>query len=120
MPNLSDTLTIQQVSKRAKISKHTLRFWEKALDGIIMPLRTKGGQRRYKLEHLLIIEEVKSLKNKGLSLIEIQKYFRNKQNHGGNHLNSDHVDILANRVAEIVKSAIYNLFETGDLPNRDL
>ena len=46
------TLTIQEVSDRAGISKHTLRFWERELNGVIVPLRTKGGQRRYTLETL--------------------------------------------------------------------
>jgi DNA-binding transcriptional MerR regulator len=39
--------TIQQLSEKLKISKPTLRFWEKELKNIIVPRRTGGGQRRY-------------------------------------------------------------------------
>ena len=62
-------LTIQEVSQRLGLTPHTLRFWEKELERVIVPLRTKGGQRRYTLEHLFVIDEVKRLKNKADSLV---------------------------------------------------
>jgi DNA-binding transcriptional MerR regulator len=104
-------LTIQEVSERLNISKHTLRFWEKELDGIIVPLRTKGGQRRYTLEHLFIIEEVKKLKRKGMSLLGIKKKLNGI--HGDEAGETDHqeVDMLANQIAEIVRRAVCSYFE---------
>lgn len=48
----------------------TLRFWEKELDGIIVPLRTRGKQRRYGVETASVIEEIKSLREKGMGLAE--------------------------------------------------
>lgn len=96
-------LTIQEVRQRLDISKHTLRFWEKELDGIIKPLRTKGGQRRYTLEHLSIIEEIKGLKRKGMSLFGIKKKLNNNYKDNDEETETQEVDILAHQIAEIVR-----------------
>jgi DNA-binding transcriptional MerR regulator len=106
------SLTIKQASRRLNLSTHTLRFWEKELEGILTPLRTQGGQRRYTAEHLSLIEEIKRLKQKGLSLIDIKDKLTNSSHAGWNSLNSSKIDILANQIAEIVKTAIHRFFET--------
>jgi DNA-binding transcriptional MerR regulator len=105
------TYSIQEASDRAKVSKHTLRFWEKKLSGIIVPLRTYGGQRRYTAYHLLIIEDVKRLKKKGLSLPDIRKLLDYSKN--GSHKNADFekIEVLASQIAEVVKSTLYNFLE---------
>jgi len=36
--------SIQEVSTFLNVPKPTLRFWEKELDGILVPSRTRGGQ----------------------------------------------------------------------------
>ena len=48
MDQQEQLFTIQQLSKKLNIPKPTLRFWEKELEGIFVPLRTRGGQRRYR------------------------------------------------------------------------
>ena len=101
--------TIQQVSTKLNIPKPTLRFWEKELDGIIVPHRTRGGQRRYALEHLAIIGKVKELREKGMSLAEIKKQINNTNK--GDNSNSNRVDLLAERVAEAVKAEVNRFFE---------
>ena len=111
MEKLMKTLTIQEVSERLGLTTHTLRFWEKELEGVIMPLRTKGGQRRYTLEHLFVIDEIKRLKNKGLSLANIKEELDNRYNNAANSKEPQKVDLLANRIAEIVKSTIHSFFE---------
>jgi len=110
------TLTIQQASQRLKVTKHTLRFWEKELDGLIVPLRTQGGQRRYTPEHLFIIEEIRRLKRKGLSLVHIKNKLDNSYNAEEDNSNSQRIDLLANQIAEIVKCAIYRFFD-GENPD---
>lgn len=105
------TLTIQEVSQRLKVTKDTLRFWEKELDGAIVPLRTQGGQRRYTPEHLFIIEEIKRLKRKGLSLVDIKNKLNNSYDAEENNSNSQRIDLLANQLAEMVRSTIYRFFE---------
>lgn len=104
-------MTIQEVSQRLNISKHTLRFWEKELDGIIKPLRTKGGQRRYTLEHLFIIEEIKRLKRKGMSLLGIKRKLNDSHKDDNEETDFQEVDILANQIAEIVRLAVHRYFE---------
>jgi len=110
--NSMKTLTIQEVSDRANVSKHTLRFWERELDGVIVPLRTKGGQRRYTLKHLFIIEEIKRLKQKGLSLMDINAALNHRfASNATSYSTNNSVDALADQIAEVVRTAIYNFFE---------
>ena len=111
MQNSMKTLTIQEVSDRANVSKHTLRFWERELDGVIVPLRTKGGQRRYTLKHLFIIEEIKRLKQKGLSLMDINAALNHRFASNTDYSKNNSVDALADQIAEVVRTAIYNFFE---------
>ena len=103
--------TIQQVSTKLNIPKPTLRFWEKELDGIIVPHRTRGGQRRYALEHLAIIGKVKELREKGMSLAEIKKQINNTNKLQNDNTDFDRVDLLAERVAEVVKAEVNRFFE---------
>lgn len=91
----------------AGVSTHTLRFWEKILSGIIVPLRTKGGQRRYTKQHLSIISEIKQMKKNGLSLNDI-KVKMDDTNKNGEGERVDKIDLLANQIAEVVKSSIYD------------
>ena len=104
-------LTIQEVSQRLNISKHTLRFWEKELGGIIKPLRTKGGQRRYTLEHLFIIEEIKRLKRKGMRLLGIKRKLSSIHGESKDDADPQEVDLLANQIAEIVRRAVHRYFD---------
>jgi len=92
-----------------------LRFWEKELDGLIVPLRTQGAQRRYTPEHLFVIEEIRRLKRKGLSLLDIKNKLDNSYNAEEGNSNSKRVDLLANQLAEMVRSAIYRFFERENL-----
>jgi DNA-binding transcriptional MerR regulator len=107
----SDTYSIQEASERANVSKHTLRFWERELDGIIVPLRTGGHQRRYTAYHLSVIEEVKRLKNKGLSLPDIRKILDNSKDSSAKNTSLEKIDVLANQIAEVVKSTLYSFLE---------
>lgn len=104
--------TIQQVSRKLKVSKHTLRFWEKELDGIIIPLRTQGGQRRYTPDHLFILKEIKRLKAKGFSLAEINRKLGKVQTlTTGDISSSERIEHLADEVAEVVRSAVYDYLQ---------
>jgi len=113
-----NTYSIQEVSTRANISKHTLRFWEKALNGIIVPLRTEGGQRRYTSYHLLIIEEIKRLKRKGLSLLDIKRILDNRKEETGKIDDKDKINLLANQIAEVVKSTLYDFLKKEDIEKK--
>lgn len=112
------TFTIQEVSQRLSVSKPTLRFWEKELEGIVAPLRTNGGQRRYTVEHVLVLEEVLRLKKQGLRLVDIRERLANRFNGDSRNVSPANMDELASRIAELVKSAIYSFLEEKALDRR--
>ena len=105
-------LTIQQLSAKLNIPKPTLRFWEKEFEGILLPLRTNGGQRRYTSEHVSIIGEIKALKKAGLSLANIKTKLGKR--YKIDNSNREGIDLLAERVAEVVRSEIVRFFERGE------
>ncbi len=103
-------LSIKEVRHKLNIPKHTLRFWEKEFDGILVPIRTTRRQRRYTVQNTFIIEEIKRLRKNEMSLTEI----KGKLSISGkawDHSNSKRIDLLANRVADIVKIEVYAFFE---------
>ena len=110
----SQPFTIQGVSEKLGVTKHTLRFWEKELEGIIVPLRTSGGQRRYTPDHLSIIEEIKRLRDKGLSLLDVRRVLQNGNGLGHEESNPQSIDFLAEQIAESVKTTIYRFFNNED------
>ena len=94
------------------------RFWEKEFEGILVPLRTNGGQSRYAPEHVSVVEEIKILKKAGLSLAEIKrKLGKGQMSVAGSQGVGDErpggIDLLADRVAEVVKSEVLRFFESG-------
>jgi DNA-binding transcriptional MerR regulator len=101
--------SIEEVSLKLRIPKHTLRFWERAFEGIFVPHRTPGGQRRYTFENIATIGQIKELRKKGMRLPDIKREFTNDNN--GNLFNSSKADLLANKVAEVVKTEIYSFFK---------
>jgi DNA-binding transcriptional MerR regulator len=105
------TLLISEVSERLGIPKHTLRFWEKELEGVITPVRTLGGQRRYTFEDILAIHQVKSLKEQGYKLEDIKKKLNNHSDFKLRDSNGENIDHLADRIADLVRLAIRNFFE---------
>ena len=113
----NELLTINQVSDLLKIPKSTLRFWEVELDGIVVPLRTDGGQRRYDGEHISIISEIKRLRDEGLGLVEIKRRLGNSGHENMNDSNSNDIDQLADRVAEVVKREVHRFLENESLEN---
>jgi DNA-binding transcriptional MerR regulator len=143
----NNLISIQKVSALLKVPKPTLRFWEKELDGILIPLRTEGGQRRYTVENIAVIEEIKKLKSKGMSLPEIKRklgkgqmseagsqtcpqrsrHARHREaqprrtglrgGRGSGDERTDSVDLLAARVAEVVKAEVNRFFEGEDDTN---
>ncbi len=106
--NYSDSpqFTIQQLSERLDVPKPTLRFWEKELDGIFVPLRTSGGQRRYTETHIEVLERIKDLRNSGKSISEIRDYFNNGHKNEKPVDDETAIDILTERIAELVKMEV--------------
>lgn len=99
-------LSIKQVCDLTGLPSSTLRFWEKEFVGLLAPQRTNGGQRRYNGEALVLIKEIKKLRDRGINLVEIKQTLVMHQE----HFKDLKIEFLANRVAEVVKSEIYNYF----------
>ena len=100
--------SIQQLSTKLNIPKPTLRFWEKEFGGILVPLRTNGGQRRYSHEHASIIEKVKNLRKRGVPLAEIKRRF-NRSDISDMSAQKE-IEILANKLGKLVKEEIYKFY----------
>ena len=103
-------LTIQELSRKLDIPRHTLRFWEKEFKGILVPLRTEGGQRRYTTENIATIVEIQTLKNTGMTLSQVERELREKRTEKAK--TGPGIDILADRIAEAVRDEIYRFFQT--------
>ena len=101
-------LSIEEVSLRLDVPKPTLRFWEKEFEGLLLPGRTQGGQRRYGEADLALIGEIKRLRDRGLPLAEIRDRLadRAREELPG----QADVDLLARRVAEMVRAEITCFF----------
>ena len=110
-PN-SQLFTIQQVSAQCGVSKSTLRFWEKKFRAHMSPDRSKGGQRRYSVEHVAVIALIKRLKADGLSLDEIDA--RISSNRMAAAISpAPSLEHLAARIAELVKHEVNRYFESA-------
>jgi len=109
------TLTISQLSVLLNVSKPTLRYWEKEFEGILVPLRTAGGQRRYTIEHIGVVKKIRSLKEAGLSLSEIKLQLVDPMGSAEEDLlavegDAARVNLLAERVAAAVKFEVLRFF----------
>lgn len=67
------TYTISQVAERFSLKPHTLRFYES--QGILKAERTESGVRCYTEENLRQLETALCLKDTGMPLKEIRRYF---------------------------------------------
>ena len=76
-----------------------------------MPLRTQGGQRRYNTEHLAVIKKIKRLQERGMSLSEIRGNLMRDTKKKRSDLNQSTIDVLADRVAKVVRDEVYRFLE---------
>jgi len=105
-------LTIKQASEITGIPSYTLRFWEKEFEGILIPSRTNGRQRRYNEKHISVIEDIKRLKKQGIYLSQIKEQLSSKENHPNT---TGGIDLLAQRVGEIVRHEVYDFLKGEDI-----
>ena len=57
----SSAVSISTASEITGVEVHTLRYWEREFAGYLNPIRTKGGQRRYKTEDISTVFVLKKL-----------------------------------------------------------
>lgn len=58
---IPDTVSISQASSIAGVEVHTLRYWETEFAEFLQPIRTKGGQRRYRTQDIQTVFTIKRL-----------------------------------------------------------
>lgn len=54
-------VSISIASYLTGVETHTLRYWEREFAEFLNPVRTKGGQRRYRSEDITVLKEIKRL-----------------------------------------------------------
>lgn len=54
-------VSISSASQITGIEVHTLRYWEREFAGLLNPVRTEGGQRRYRPEDIQTVFLLKQL-----------------------------------------------------------
>ncbi len=99
--------TIQQVSRKLDIPKSTLRYWEKEFDGVLAPVRTSGGQRRYTGEDIKTLSRIYRLKKEGMSLNEVKSNFIRRLEDRSTYPQSEYINLFADRVSKLVKEEVY-------------
>ena len=104
MAETDPALTIKQVSKALKIPPHTIRFWEREMGGLLNPLRTEGGQRRYLDEHIELLQRIGELRRTGLGLGEIRQILASNDKIDPGDVVA--LDVLAQRISRVVRSEI--------------
>lgn len=109
---MNTDLTIQEVSDRLGLPKSTIRYWEKELNGLISPMRTPGGQRRYSESDMGVITAVSNYKKMGLSLSQVKKQILHQSLQFQN-VDQLQIEHLANRITGVIRQEIYNFFHQG-------
>ncbi|MBS1705351.1 MAG: MerR family transcriptional regulator [Armatimonadetes bacterium] len=75
------TVSISAASQITGIEIHTLRYWEREFSEFLRPLRTSGGQRRYRPEDIQTVFLLKRLlREEMFSIAGALKYLRNLRN----------------------------------------
>lgn len=65
--------SISEIAEKFDLQPHTLRFYER--EGIITPARTESGVRQYSEEDISRLNMVMCLKETGMSIKDIRRYF---------------------------------------------
>ena len=58
---LDDAVNISMASRITGVEVHTLRYWEREFADALNPVRTDGGQRRYRPEDIQTVFVIKRL-----------------------------------------------------------
>ena len=68
-------VSISAASRITQVETHTLRYWEKEFEAFLSPIRTEGGQRRYRPSDLEVVFAIKRLlRDEMFSIAGAQRY----------------------------------------------
>lgn len=82
---MTELLTIGDLETRTGVPSSTLRAWERRL-GFPTPVRSVGGQRRYRESDALLVERVQAERSRGLSLAAAVAAVRRSESVGSDSL----------------------------------
>ena len=54
-------VSISTASVLVGVETHTIRYWEREFEEFLNPVRTQGGQRRYRPDDIEVLKEIKRL-----------------------------------------------------------
>ena len=70
-------VSISAASQITGVEVHTLRYWEREFSGYLRPLRSEGGQRRYRPEDIQNVYSLKRLlREEMFSIAGAKKYLQ--------------------------------------------
>jgi len=73
------SVTISAASRITGIEVHTLRYWEREFEEFLNPIRTNGGQRRYRPEDIQTVFVLKKLlRDEMYSIAGARKYLMSR------------------------------------------
>lgn len=73
------SVTISVASRITGIEVHTLRYWEREFEEFLNPIRTEGGQRRYRPEDIQTVFVLKKLlRDEMYSIAGARKYLMSR------------------------------------------
>jgi DNA-binding transcriptional MerR regulator len=74
-------VSISVASKITNVEIHTLRYWEREFEEFLEPVRTEGGQRRYRPEDIQTVFTIKRLvRDEMFSIAGARKYLARQRN----------------------------------------
>lgn len=74
-------VSISVASKITGVEIHTLRYWEREFEMFLEPVRTDGGQRRYRPEDIQTVFTIKRLVRDEMFSIAGARRYLAKQRH---------------------------------------
>lgn len=70
-------ITIKSASSITGVEAHTIRYWEREFVEFLQPVRTEGGQRRYRPEDIQTLFTIKRLlRDEMFSIAGARKYLQ--------------------------------------------
>ncbi|MFB7252508.1 MerR family transcriptional regulator [Microbacterium sp. NPDC056234] len=107
-------MQIGELARLTGVSARALRHYED--QGVLVPVRTKGGYRDYTEEDVTRVAQIKAMIAAGLNVATIQRYLDCAS--GGNHGVS--LEICPNLRAELTSIAEHIVAKQADLRERQL
>lgn len=79
LPKNEPSMSIKHAGQVTDVEIHTLRYWESEFSEFLQPLRTEGGQRRYRQQDIEAVITIKRLlRDELFSVAGARKWLRDQ------------------------------------------